>query len=120
MGRKKKDTGITIPEITWTNDLIWKLLAEIELPENRVVLLGKWKKCKNTSDDSKATVYQCMAAVIFLQFHNLNPTVTGDCVKCKYEHKDSMAVKHHSVNNSTVPSAIPAWQAISCRDPPFP
>ncbi|KAG2051179.1 hypothetical protein BDR06DRAFT_939236 [Suillus hirtellus] len=86
MGRKKKDSGIDIPEITWTNDLIWKLLAEIELPENRVVLLGKWKKCENTSGDSKATVYQRMAAVIFLQSHGLNPTVTGDHVKCKYEH----------------------------------
>ncbi|KAG2058394.1 hypothetical protein BDR06DRAFT_876699, partial [Suillus hirtellus] len=65
---------------------IWKLLAKIKLPENRVVLLGKQKKCKNTSGDSKATVYQCMAAVIFPQFHGLNPTVTGDRVKHKYKH----------------------------------
>ncbi|KAG1852199.1 hypothetical protein F4604DRAFT_1933770 [Suillus subluteus] len=86
MARKKKDAGITIPEITWTNDLIWKLLAEIELPENRVVLLGKQKKRENTSGDSKATVYQRTAAVIFPQFHNLNPTVTGDRVKRKYKH----------------------------------
>ncbi|KAG2054961.1 hypothetical protein BDR06DRAFT_1007443 [Suillus hirtellus] len=85
MGRKKKDSGIAIPKITWMNDLIWKLLAKIELPENRVVLLGKWKKHENTSGDSKATVYQCMAAVIFPQFHGLNPTVTGDRVKHKYK-----------------------------------
>jgi hypothetical protein len=33
-----------LPKITWTNNLIRMLLAEIELSENRVVLLGKWKK----------------------------------------------------------------------------
>jgi hypothetical protein len=41
---KKKDSGVTIPEIVWTDDLVWQLLAQIELSENRVVLLGKRKK----------------------------------------------------------------------------
>ncbi|KAG2065830.1 hypothetical protein BDR04DRAFT_956730, partial [Suillus decipiens] len=51
-----------IPEIVWTDDLVWQLLAQIELSENRVVLLGKQKKGENTSGDSKVTVYQRMAA----------------------------------------------------------
>jgi hypothetical protein len=41
---KKKDSGITIPEIVWTDNLVWQLLAQIELSDHRVVLLGKWKK----------------------------------------------------------------------------
>jgi len=41
---KKKDSSVTIPEIVWTDDLVWQLLVQIELSENRVVLLGKQKK----------------------------------------------------------------------------
>jgi hypothetical protein len=41
---KKKDSSVTIPEIIWTDDLVWQLLAQIELSENRVMLLGKRKK----------------------------------------------------------------------------
>jgi hypothetical protein len=41
---KKKDSSVTIPEIVWTDDLVWQLLAQIELSENRVMLLGKQKK----------------------------------------------------------------------------
>jgi hypothetical protein len=41
---KKKDSSITILEIVWTDDLVWQLLVQIELSENRVILLGKWKK----------------------------------------------------------------------------
>jgi hypothetical protein len=41
---KKKDSSITIPEIVWTDDLVWQLLVQIELSENRVVLLDKRKK----------------------------------------------------------------------------
>jgi len=41
---KKRDSDVTIPEIVWTNNLVWQLLAQIELSENRVVLLGKRKK----------------------------------------------------------------------------
>ncbi|KAG2365247.1 hypothetical protein BDR07DRAFT_1607619 [Suillus spraguei] len=72
-------TAESPPEITWTNDLIWKLFAEIELPENGVVLLGKRKKRENTLDDSKV-------ALIFPQFLNLKRTITGDRVKRKHEH----------------------------------
>ncbi|KAG2072925.1 hypothetical protein BDR04DRAFT_1230188 [Suillus decipiens] len=83
---KKKDSGITIPEIVWTDDLVWQLLAQIELSENRVVLLGKRKKGENTSGDSKVTVYQHMAASVFLQLHSQNAVAMGDQVKQKYEY----------------------------------
>ncbi|KAG2065332.1 hypothetical protein BDR04DRAFT_1033086 [Suillus decipiens] len=69
---KKKDSGITIQEIVWTDNLVWQLLAQIELSENRVVLLGKRKKGENTSGDSKVTVYQRMAASVFPQLHSQN------------------------------------------------
>jgi len=29
---KKKDSGVTIPEIIWTNDLVWQLWAPLVLP----------------------------------------------------------------------------------------
>lgn len=100
---KKKDNGVTIPEIVWTDDLVWQLLAQIELSENRVVLLGRRKKgevsesklsymirdmmflCQNTSGDSKVTVYQRMAAAVFPQLHSQNAVAMGDRVKRKYE-----------------------------------
>jgi hypothetical protein len=41
---RKQDTGVKIPDITWTDDMTWQLLGQIELSENRVVLLGKRKK----------------------------------------------------------------------------
>lgn len=42
---KKILAGVTIPKIVWTDDLVWELLAQIELSENRVVLvIGKRKK----------------------------------------------------------------------------
>ncbi|KAG1749293.1 hypothetical protein EDB19DRAFT_1904807 [Suillus lakei] len=69
---KKKDNSITIHEIVWTDDLVWQLLAQIELSENRVMLLGKRKKGENTSGDSKVMVYQDMAAAIFPQLHSQN------------------------------------------------
>ncbi|KAG2353194.1 hypothetical protein BDR07DRAFT_1615088 [Suillus spraguei] len=77
---KKKDNGVTIPEIVWTDDLVWQLLAQIELSENRdrVVLLGKWKKGENTSGDSKVMVYQRMAAAVFPQLHSQNAVAMGD------------------------------------------
>ncbi|KAG2357974.1 hypothetical protein BDR07DRAFT_1612175 [Suillus spraguei] len=75
---KKKDNGVTIPEIVWTDDLVWQLLVQIELSENRVVLLGKWKKGENMSGDSKVTVYQRMVAAVFLQLHSQNAVAMGD------------------------------------------
>ncbi|KAG1744902.1 uncharacterized protein EDB91DRAFT_1080442 [Suillus paluster] len=83
---KKKDNDVTIPEIVWTDDLVWQLLVQIELSENRVMLLGKWKKGENTSGDSKVTVYQRMAAAVFLQLHSQNAVAMGDRVKRKYEY----------------------------------
>ncbi|OAX37930.1 hypothetical protein K503DRAFT_800842 [Rhizopogon vinicolor AM-OR11-026] len=82
----KKDTGIAIPKIIWTDDLIWQLLGQIELPENRVVLFGKRKKGERTSSDSKVTAYQCIAAAILPHFHSLNAVAVGGHVKRKYEH----------------------------------
>ncbi|KAG2065131.1 hypothetical protein BDR04DRAFT_1033549, partial [Suillus decipiens] len=65
---------------------VWQLLAQIELSENRVMLLGKQKKGENTSGDSKVTVYQCMAASVFPQLHSQNAVAMGDRVKRKYEY----------------------------------
>ncbi|KAG0705837.1 hypothetical protein DFH29DRAFT_754365, partial [Suillus ampliporus] len=64
---------------------IWQLLNQIELSENRVMLLGKRKKGDRTSGDSKVTVYQRMGAAIFPQLHSLNAVAVGDRVKRKYE-----------------------------------
>ncbi|KAG1904297.1 uncharacterized protein F5891DRAFT_1275873 [Suillus fuscotomentosus] len=83
---RKKNTGVAIPEIEWTADVIWQLLTQIELSENRVVLLGKRKKGERTSGDSKVTVYQRMGAAIFPQLHSLNAVAVGERVKRKYEH----------------------------------
>ncbi|KAG1807176.1 uncharacterized protein BJ212DRAFT_1303623 [Suillus subaureus] len=73
---KKKDSSVTILEIVWTNDLVWQLLAQIELSENRVMLLGKQKK--GEVSDSKVTVYQHMAASVFPQLHSQNAVAMGD------------------------------------------
>ncbi|KAG1724315.1 uncharacterized protein EDB91DRAFT_1340086 [Suillus paluster] len=83
---RKKNTGVAIPEIEWTADVIWQLLTQIELSENRVVLLGKRKKGERTSGDSKVTIYQRMGATIFPQLHSLNAVAVGERVKRKYEH----------------------------------
>ncbi|KAG1728874.1 uncharacterized protein EDB91DRAFT_1060292 [Suillus paluster] len=80
---KKKDNGVTIPEIVWTDDLVWQLLVQIELSENRVMLLGKRKKGENTSGDSKVMVYQRMAAAVFPQLHSQNAVAMGDQVHAR-------------------------------------
>jgi hypothetical protein len=42
----KKNTGVTIPEIEWTANVIWQLLTQIELSENRVVLCGGARRAR--------------------------------------------------------------------------
>ncbi|KAG2746063.1 hypothetical protein P692DRAFT_20741130, partial [Suillus brevipes Sb2] len=94
---QKKNTGVVIPEIEWTADVIWQLLTQIKLSENRVVLMGKRKKGKTskTLGNSKVTVYQHMGAAIFPQLHSLNAVAVGEHVKRKYEHQFGVCTLHY-------------------------
>ncbi|KAF9232460.1 hypothetical protein BU15DRAFT_81226 [Melanogaster broomeanus] len=75
---KRKAPTATIPDIQWSNDMVWQLIDQIERNENRVVLLGKWQKGNKTSGDSKVAVYQRIGAAVLPTYHAINAIATGD------------------------------------------
>ncbi|KAG1717777.1 hypothetical protein EDB19DRAFT_1839214 [Suillus lakei] len=85
MSQGKKQGGPAIPDIEWTMNLTWKLLAEAEKSENRKTLLGK-KKDKNTLKDTKIAVFKCIGSVILADSYALNPDSVGDCVKKQFDY----------------------------------
>ncbi|KAG1851383.1 hypothetical protein F4604DRAFT_1934057 [Suillus subluteus] len=94
MAQGKKQAGPAIPEIDWTTDLTWKLLAEAKKSENRKTLLGK-KKDENTSKDTKIAVFKCIGSVIFADSYALNPDAVGDRVKKRFDYLVN-CYKHHA------------------------
>ncbi|KAI5986490.1 hypothetical protein EDD15DRAFT_2373200 [Pisolithus albus] len=69
---KKRAQNDPIPELKWKEPLTWRLLDEIERDENRIVLLGKWKKGEEN------TVFKRMGAVVLPDLHALDPVACGD------------------------------------------
>jgi hypothetical protein len=64
---KKKTSDL--PAISWTKnngDLIWKLMAEVEKPEHRLVILGK----KDTSEvrELYSVVFRHSSAFLLAEF----------------------------------------------------
>ncbi|KIK79856.1 hypothetical protein PAXRUDRAFT_16099 [Paxillus rubicundulus Ve08.2h10] len=75
---KRKAPSAAIPDVQWSDDLIWQLINQIERNENWVVLLGKRQKSDKTSSDSKVAVYQRIGAAILPTYHAINAVATGD------------------------------------------
>ena len=93
---KKKAPAAPIPDVQWSNNMIWQLIDQIKRNENQIVLLGKQKKndvsrrilmfqlstglteCQKTSGDSKVAVYQHIGAAVLSTYHTINAVATGD------------------------------------------
>ncbi|KIK73235.1 hypothetical protein PAXRUDRAFT_178957 [Paxillus rubicundulus Ve08.2h10] len=78
---KRKAPSAAIPDVQWSDDMIWQLIDKIERNENRVVLLGKRQKSNvsgKTSGDSKVAVYQRIGAAVLPTYHTINAVATGD------------------------------------------
>ncbi|KIK78283.1 hypothetical protein PAXRUDRAFT_164396, partial [Paxillus rubicundulus Ve08.2h10] len=69
---------VTIPDVNWTDDMIWQLVEQIEWNKNWVVLLGKRKKGDKTSGNSKVVVYTWIGAAVLPTCHAINAMATGD------------------------------------------
>ncbi|KIJ11216.1 hypothetical protein PAXINDRAFT_84771 [Paxillus involutus ATCC 200175] len=83
---KRKAPSAAIPDVQWSDDMIWQLIDQMERNENQVVLLEKQQKSDKPSGDSKVAVYQCIGAAVLPTYHTINTVATGDQVKRKYEH----------------------------------
>ncbi|KAF8550720.1 hypothetical protein OG21DRAFT_1524944 [Imleria badia] len=95
---KKKAPAAPIPDVQWSDNMIWQLINQIERNENWIVLLGsdsvagkaeeerRLTECQKTSGDSKVAVYQRIGAAVLPTYHTINTVATGDQVKRKYEH----------------------------------
>ncbi|KAG1774235.1 hypothetical protein EV702DRAFT_537625 [Suillus placidus] len=93
-GKKQLEGVPAIPDIEWTMDLTWKLLAEAEKSENRKTLLGKkkdevrlfrlyldreaaLKKTAPEYKDTKIAVFKRIGSVILADSYALNPDSVG-------------------------------------------
>ncbi|KAJ6474525.1 hypothetical protein DFH09DRAFT_1472946 [Mycena vulgaris] len=101
MGGNRQKSAL--PPISWTKDggaLIWKLLAEVEKPDHRPVILGKKDNSENTSGISKAaaftvvhgTIRHCLPTItkaigkeILPDAYGIDADAVAKCVKLKYE-----------------------------------
>ncbi|KAG1729753.1 hypothetical protein EDB19DRAFT_1913186 [Suillus lakei] len=104
MARGKKQGAPAIPDIEWTTDLTWKLLAEAEKSENRKTLLGK-KKDENTSKDTKIAVFKRIGSVILADSYALNPDTVGDRVKKRFDYLVNR-YKHHACRLRTTGEGV--------------
>ncbi|KAG2127705.1 hypothetical protein DEU56DRAFT_820196 [Suillus clintonianus] len=97
MAGKSKNPKISLPEIPWSEDdhsRVWKLIAELSQKANYKVLFGKKDQHENTSGETKASVYKRIGAVVLPEFHEIDPTATGDRVKGKLESLTKTYKKH--------------------------
>ncbi|KAJ7608615.1 hypothetical protein DFH06DRAFT_1017570 [Mycena polygramma] len=84
----EKKSEPPLPSIKWTADggaLIWALIAQLEVKENRLVLFGKENKGENTSGDSKIAVYKRIGSEIMPEIFKVSPNALGKRVKGKAE-----------------------------------
>ncbi|KAG1859624.1 hypothetical protein F4604DRAFT_1588908, partial [Suillus subluteus] len=124
MARGKKQVGPAIPEIDWTTDLTWKLLAEAEKSENRKTLLGEKKDevsllplqslgCKRSAEntapeyieDTKIAVFKRIGSVILADSYALNPDAVGDRVKKWFDYLVN-CYKHHACQLRTTGEGV--------------
>ncbi|KAJ7616928.1 hypothetical protein DFH06DRAFT_1012686 [Mycena polygramma] len=93
MARKKS----TLPPISWTKDkgeLIWQMLAEVEKPASRLVILGKKDTSENSSGTSKASAFKAIGKVILPAECAIDEDAVGKRVKLKYEDVYATYKKH--------------------------
>ncbi|KAJ7502246.1 hypothetical protein B0H11DRAFT_2223720 [Mycena galericulata] len=128
-----------LPPISWTKnkgDLIKKLLAEVEKPEFRLVILGKRDPSENSSGMSKAAVFKAIGKIILPDLCAIDEDAVGQRVKCKYESIYGTYKKHckrlrqtggglggnddDGPDRTTTPDAKNLWDAIISEFPFFP
>ncbi|KAG1875252.1 hypothetical protein C8R48DRAFT_592426 [Suillus tomentosus] len=66
-------TDTSIPPITWTSDLVWKLIAEVEKPVNLKVLFGIKEDKDPKKGDRKISAYKTIAETILPNLYALDP-----------------------------------------------
>ncbi|KAJ7259051.1 hypothetical protein C8J57DRAFT_1340749 [Mycena rebaudengoi] len=84
MARRNKPT---LPSIKWTKnggELIWKLSAEVEKKENRLVILGKNDSSENSTGASKTAVFKQIGSVILPAEFAIDADAVAKRVKSKY------------------------------------
>ncbi|KAG1866694.1 hypothetical protein F4604DRAFT_1927985 [Suillus subluteus] len=110
MVQGKKQVGPAIPEIDWTMDLTWKLLAEAKKSENRKTLLGEKKDELSllplqSLDYTKIAVLKRIGSVILADSYALNPDAVGDHVKKWFDYLVNH-YKHHARRLKTTGKGI--------------
>ncbi|KAJ7780507.1 hypothetical protein DFH07DRAFT_792485 [Mycena maculata] len=76
----------TIPWAYNEGALIWLLLDQLQVPDNRLVLFGKKPgTTENTKGDSKIIVYKRIGEVILSELYKTSPNTLGKRVKAKAE-----------------------------------
>ncbi|KAJ7809439.1 hypothetical protein B0H13DRAFT_2221068 [Mycena leptocephala] len=83
-----KQAEPALPRIDWSADegaLIWELIAQMEVKENRLVLFGKQDKNENTSGESKIAVYKRIGTKILPDLAQTSPNALAKRVKGKAE-----------------------------------
>ncbi|KAF7377321.1 hypothetical protein MSAN_00152700 [Mycena sanguinolenta] len=77
-----------LPRIDWSANrgaLIWDLIAQMEVKENRLVLFGKQDKDEKSIGDRKITVYKRIGGEIMPEYFEKSPNALAKRVKGKAE-----------------------------------
>ncbi|KAG6835665.1 hypothetical protein H0H93_015973 [Arthromyces matolae] len=80
----KNRTTESFPPVTWSSDLTWNLINEVEKTENRKVIIGKLKN-ENSSRDHKIQVYKRIAEKILPVMFAGDAGTAANRVKSKWE-----------------------------------
>jgi len=82
---KAQAAKASIPAITWTENMVWALLAQLRQKDNYSVLFGKKEAGENTSGERRISVYKRIAEKIIPEVYQLDAGVAADRIKKKIE-----------------------------------
>ncbi|KAF8156973.1 hypothetical protein B0H34DRAFT_711425 [Crassisporium funariophilum] len=73
-----------IPAITWTTDLVWKIINAAQENENKNVMIGKAKE-DNTTADSKVAVFKRVAQAVIPDIFKIDGDMAGKRTQSKWD-----------------------------------
>ncbi|KAG2147903.1 uncharacterized protein EDB93DRAFT_1103977 [Suillus bovinus] len=94
-------TNTSIPPITWTSDLVWKLIAEVKRLVNLKVLFGIKEDNDSKTGDQKISAYKTIANTILPEVFALDPRTAIDRTQKKVESLRVTYVKHAAALKQT-------------------
>ncbi|KJA21478.1 hypothetical protein HYPSUDRAFT_202842 [Hypholoma sublateritium FD-334 SS-4] len=83
-----------IPKIPWNDDLTWQFLSQCELPANYKILFGKKDTTKNTSGDTKVSVFKRIALALLPDLYALDASTIANRLKGQLERLTKTYRKH--------------------------